>query len=321
MSPIFSVPSSIKETESLPTSDIDEGPTKKPTTRTRSTTRKRRAPSSDLDTFEPEEVLTKRPAAKRRAVANRAYVVIPNNSVKGKNNPGVSLSCLKPANKCLDSPKTTTLPTNNKGKARAIRRSTAVVEESDAPSESGLEYDEDPLFEESDDSGSEFVASDDEQDFVPEDDSEAEALMLDAAIRMSFETNRNVASSSATQLVSPNPEAVLRAAAAERRLNRANKGFDVDDYPMGGNDDAWSSDSESDIPLSGRSKNNSKNAKKGVQVHDTTKKKHMTLAELRKAKKADRRLFNSARSELKAEEKALRIELGRPLTYVSLFIG
>lgn len=178
------------------------------------------------------------------------------------------------------------------------------------------------MLEESDDSGSEFVASDNEQDVASEDDHEAEALMLDAAIRMSFETNRNVASSSATQIVSPNPAAVLRAAAAERRVTRANKDIDVDDYPMGGNDDAWSSDADSDLPLSKKGKKGpTKNGKKGVTVHDTTKKKHMTLAELRKAKKEDRRKFNTARKELKAEEQALRKELGRALTYVSIFIG
>ena len=306
VSPIFSTPVSIKETETPPTSDVDE-PTKKRTTRARSTTRRKRAPSSDLDASEPEEAPTKRPAAKRRAVANRAYVEIPYKLVKGKTHAGVSLSPLELPNRNLESSKAT----RNKGKGRA-----PVVEESDAQSEPGLEYDEDPLLEESDDSGSEFVDSDEDQDFAPEDNSEAEAFMLDAAIRMSFETSRNLASSSATQLVSVNPEAVLRAAAAERRLTRANKDIDVDDYQIP------PSDSESDEPLSAKSKNGTKkNAKKGVQVHDTTKKKHMTLAQLRKAKNEERRKNNEARRELKAGEKALRIELGRPLTYVSLFVG
>jgi DNA repair protein RAD16 len=215
--------------------------------------------------------------------------------------------------------KTTTLPTKDKGKGKTpARRPSPAVEES----ELGLEYDEDPLLEESDDSGSEFVASDvDKAEVAPEDDdSETEALMLDAAIRMSFETNRNgVASSSATQLVSPDPAAVLRATAAERRLNRANKNVDVDDYPMGDNGAYSSSDDESDVPLSKKKgKGVAKNAKKGVTVHDTSKTKHMTLAQLRKAKREERRKFNSARKELKTEEKALRIELGRPLTHVSL---
>lgn len=149
--------------------------------------------------------------------------------------------------------------------------------------------------------------------------------MLDAAIRMSFETSRNVASSSATQLISPNPAAVLRAAAAERRLNRANKDIDVDDHAMVEDDsDGWSG-SESDEPLSRKGKGKGKGAatkgRKGVTVHDTSRKKHMTLAQLRRAKKDERRQFNAARKELKAEERTLRRELGRPLTYVSLIIG
>lgn len=288
-------------------SDIDEEPTKKRATRarttnTRSTTSKKRAPSSDLDTSEPEEAPTKRPAAKRRTIANRAYVEIPSKSVKGKKQTGTTLFPNKNKNK-------------GKGKGRVPVRSSSPAEDDDAQLESGLEYDDDPFLEESDGSGSEFVVSDDEESGAG-DESEAEALMLDAAIRMSFETNRNVASSSATQLVSPNPAAVLRAAAAERRLNRANKDIDVDDYPIGGDDGASSSYSESDVPLSkSKGKGAPKNAKKSVAVYDTTKKKHMTLAQLRQAKREERRQSNAARKELKAEEKALRRELGRPLTY------
>jgi DNA repair protein RAD16 len=180
------------------------------------------------------------------------------------------------------------------------------VDDDEAQSELGLEFDRDLRVEESDDS---------ESDFVPEDDSEAEALMLDAAIRMSFETNCNVASSSATQLVSPNPDAVLRAAAAERRLTRAKKDVDVDDYPIGG-DDNLSSGDESDVPLNKKGKGAAKKGKKGVTVHATTK-KHMTLAELRAAKRKDRLGHEAGRKELKAAVKALRSKLGRRPTYVS----
>jgi DNA repair protein RAD16 len=209
--------------------------------------------------------------------------------------------------------------TRDKRKGKApVRGSSPAVEAEEAQSEPGLEFDEEQSVEESDDSGSDFVGSEVEAD-ASENDSEAEALMLDAAVRMSFETNRKAASSSATQLVSPNPAAVLRAAAAERRLTRANKDVDVDDYPMGGDDDNLSSDDESDVPLSKKGKGAAKKGKKGVTVHDTTKKKHMTLTELRHAKRADRREHNAEQKELKAAQRVLRAELGRQLTYVSHF--
>jgi len=305
VSPMFSAPGSTKGAESPPTSDTDEEPTKKRATRARSTLRRKRALSSDLDESEHEEAPTKRPAAKRRAVANRAYVEIPYKSAEGKKKAGVSLSYLHLATRHLADAKTTRISTRSKGKAPV--RSTSTVHDDEALSEPVLEFDEDPLIEESDGSGSEFVVS---------DESEAEAVMLDAAIRMSLETNRNTAGSSASKLLSPNPDAVLRAAAAERRLNRVN---DVDDYPMSNDDDASLSESEDDVPLSQKGKG-AKKSKKGVTVYDT-KKKHMTLAQMRKVKREERLQNNAERKALKAAERALRAELGRPLTYVSLSMG
>jgi hypothetical protein len=85
VSPIFSAPASTK--------DIDEEPiVNKLTTRARSTARKKRAASSDLDGSEPEDAPTKRPAAKRRALSNRAYVEIAFKSVKENKKAVVSLS-------------------------------------------------------------------------------------------------------------------------------------------------------------------------------------------------------------------------------------
>src|ERR1700733_5780107 len=120
VSPIFSTPASVKEIDSPPTSDIDQEPTKKPATRARLTTTKKRGLPSDIDASEPEDTPTKRPSAKRRAVTNRAYVEISKRPDKA----GVILPCSKLQSRNLEQFKTTTLPIKKKGKGKApVRRS------------------------------------------------------------------------------------------------------------------------------------------------------------------------------------------------------
>ncbi|KAG6830955.1 hypothetical protein H0H92_013666 [Tricholoma furcatifolium] len=299
-SPMFSAQASAAPSETPATSDNEET-SKKPKTRTRGTTRKRAA-SSELDNSEPESVSVKRPPLKRRAVSSpTCYVEVPQ-TVKGK---GRSKASVPPP----------TARRNNKGKGRAA--STADDEDIDMASDDSLDYKE---IDESDDSGSEFVVSEpeDEGAFIASD-SEEEAVMLAAATEMSLQTalsQKNVASGSSSR----NPRhngAALAAAAAERRLARANKDVDVDDYMSDDHFDSddFGSDSESDAPLSRKGKGKAKAAAPVQSVIPSAPHKHMTLAQLKKQKREERRKANEWRKEIKIEEKRLMRELGRRLTY------
>ncbi|KAF7307768.1 ATP-dependent helicase rhp16 [Mycena kentingensis (nom. inval.)] len=229
-------------------------------------------------------------------------------------------------------------PTKNKGKGKAK----APTSDSESPRD-------DAEFEESDDSGSEFIASDDNepvQNFADSDDEnddgDDDAVMLDAAIHMSLQARTGLASSSSNKLVSPNPQAVLRARAAEARLAAAKKGkADIVD------DSAMLVDSDDDVPLRKRRGKNAKNTKpsknsdldfddelsaitsdegevfvpegkgKGKAKTATIKAraKTMTVSEMRRQKKEERLARRLAARENIVEERALRKKLGRKLTY------
>ncbi|CAK5264719.1 unnamed protein product [Mycena citricolor] len=183
-------------------------------------------------------------------------------------------------------------PAKGKGKARAARSPSPI---DDNISEVALEYDEAAEIEESEDSGSEFIVSDIESvgnalqsegdaDENPDEDDE---IMLDAAIRISLQAN-NTASSSSSRLISANPAAILRAAAAEARLTRSQQGVSdvVDDSAM-----------DVDEKRKGKKKATARSSPK-----------RMTLKEMRAARRISKR-------ENLAEERALRKELGRRLTH------
>ncbi|GLB33300.1 putative SNF2 family N-terminal domain containing protein [Lyophyllum shimeji] len=303
-SPIFSAQASVVASETPATSDNEA--TEK--TQRASSTRgrgKKRAASSEIDDSEPETASVKRPAAKRRAV----YVEVPSFSsvakVKGK-------------------AKATSSVPQRKGKGKAPVVPTPCISDDDEEmvSEPGLEYDEDQMLDESEDSGSEFEVSEEDEDAFAASDSEEEAFMLSAAAEMSLQTSRPngaiAGSSSSSQRGARNSAAALRAAAAERRLTRRNKDIDVDDYVAGASDDelAESSGSESDVPLSRKGKGVAKKSKTAAPApKPMARKKHMTLAELRKEKREQRRQGNAWKKENKAEEQRLVRELGRRLTY------
>lgn len=201
-------------------------------------------------------------------------------------------------------------PVRSKGKGKAP------VTDLEEPA-SELEYDEDPFIEESDDSGSEFMESEEEKAEEP-DSEEDEALMLSVAVQSSLETaRRNAPSSSSARVTSVNPAAILRAAAAERRLALANAAveIDVNDYPM--TDDDPMSGSDADVPLFKPVKGKKANKKKQAEVRDTSKPKHMTMAQLRKQKREARQRAKLEQNQYKAEENALKKKLGRKLTNVS----
>jgi DNA repair protein RAD16 len=206
-------------------------------------------------------------------------------------------------------------------------------------SEIELEYDENASIEESDTSGSEFQASEDDEeaeddeeeyvvkprkfphkrnplvvdeDFLGSDDDE---IMLDAAIHESLQTaclDNGVGSSSRPSAPS-NSAAAVRAAAAERRLARANQAIDVDDAAFLIESDAENSSDEETF-----SKAKAKAPKNSATVHDTTSTKFMSISQRRKLNREQRRLGAAARRGNRKEELAMVKLLGRKLTYVRL---
>jgi DNA repair protein RAD16 len=214
-------------------------------------------------------------------------------------------------------------------------------------SEIEIEYDENASVEESDDSGSEFEASEDsgseleyvvksrksprkrslpvtDEDFLVDDESSDE-VMLDAAIQASLQTAhldqaaRNGVGSS-RQSVSSYPAAALRAAAAERRLARANQAVDVDDdaaFILEYESDALSS-SEEEALSKAKSKGKGKAPNKSATVYDTTSTKFMSISERRRFNRERRKLTSASKKENRKEELKMVKLLGRPLTYVRL---
>ncbi|KAJ7047850.1 SNF2 family N-terminal domain-containing protein [Mycena alexandri] len=292
-SPAFSTVSSAAH-ETPPTSD-DELPlvvTKPKAASSKDKTTLKKAQESPSDTS---------PVPKRRASGRKVYVQIE------------------------------TLPSPRGGKAKA-EASPVGKAPARAPVEddaTGLEYDEDAALLESDDSGSEFEASSDEDEPMPShDDLEADdvedEIMLDAAIRLSLQ-RPNVGSSSSSKLVSANPDAVLRARAAEARFAAAKRGVDdvVDDSQMLVDDDLESRESDlstppdsgDDEPLAEGSASCTKAAGKKKTTVRSAPKKPTTLKELRKRRREARQAAQLARRPYHLEEQALRKELGRKLTY------
>lgn len=314
------------------TSDNDEG-LKESNSKSRRNTRSKRRAEVDIIPADSDEGFSPGPATKRRVVARNVFVEIPvykRAQERRKARASLTNSCFISLRSSKAIPQALTFPPKDKGKgkARAPQGSSPDTEEVQIASDYGLDYDETaPVVDESDGSGSEFVASEDEA--VPEDEDEDEdeadeELMVDAAVRMSLQManmSSNLAGSSSTQLAAPSIAAVLRAAAAERRLARGNKGVDVDDshMDMDDGDDIDASSSESDDePLVKRGKGKGKalagKASRKVTLRDTSIPTHMTM---RNWKKEQRRLLSAARRQNKKEELALMKELGRRLTHVS----
>ncbi|EIM85522.1 uncharacterized protein STEHIDRAFT_59279 [Stereum hirsutum FP-91666 SS1] len=147
--------------------------------------------------------------------------------------------------------------------------------------------------------------------------------MLGAAIQESIRTARNetagvssagAGSSSKPRLSGP---AARAAAAAERRLGLA-RSESVEDFTsaFGAEDDEVLEISD-DEPLATKTKAKGKSKAKGkeAKVADTSKPKVMTLAEQKRLRSEARAKARLERNSTKAEEKALKAKLGRPLTY------
>lgn len=201
--------------------------------------------------------------------------------------------------------------------------------------------------EESGDSGSAFELSemeqddDDEQDFeeiivqprksprklngiITDDEdesdaSDAEALMLRAAMQISKRTAALEASGNAgpsTGTLEVDSPSALRAAAAERRLAKSKAlegGYMLPSDEGEFDDEAASSEEE---PLAkGKAKGKGKAKAKAKASAPKKKAKQMTIAELKKQRREERKLRRLERRGDKAEEVELRRTLGRRLTY------
>ncbi|KAF9449564.1 hypothetical protein P691DRAFT_812231 [Macrolepiota fuliginosa MF-IS2] len=149
--------------------------------------------------------------------------------------------------------------------------------------------------------------------------------MVDAAVRLSLQTAASFgASTSSGRISAPNTDAVLRAAAAERRLARNGRAFAraLLEATNEGNEDQ---DEDNDASYSGSqsvlsSSDSESEEEPLVDVTTTKKKKSVTvrsraqfssLAELKKQGKQTPDL----KKALKKEERALALKLGRRLTH------
>jgi DNA repair protein RAD16 len=189
-----------------------------------------------------------------------------------------------------------------KGKARAREPPPAAAESASDGSLSG----EEPICEESDGSGSEFVVSD-----------EDEEIMLDAAVRMSLQTSRLEAQNGASSSAVPNIELSLdvarRAAAAELMVAQNHGVSDSNGFHMMADSDlelAFSDESSDSVRRRGKGKGKGKAKSKSKSKIDV------------KAVRAamGRGLSNASelkeRKALKYEEMVMSSKLCRKLTHV-----
>ncbi|KAG9219471.1 hypothetical protein CCMSSC00406_0005365 [Pleurotus cornucopiae] len=283
--PVFSATTSVPET---PATSNDEETEVKTVPVTRS---KRRARSED-DDIDGELALPKRPT-KRRAIS-QVFVEIPS-VVRAK----------------------------GKGKARAVSPPSD-NDDDELVSEHGLEFEEQSFSS----SGSEFEDSDDEDDkpsgtrpstrrtprkdedqeaLFELEESDAEELMLRAAIVRSLGGARSGEGSSSKNA------AALCAAAAERRIARANLQDNIE-FELN-SDDLDESASESESEEEPLSKGKGKAKATSAKVNDTSRKKKMTLAQLRAERREQARIKRLEKKANWKEERDLIRKLGRKLTH------
>ncbi len=149
-----------------------------------------------------------------------------------------------------------------------------------------------------------------------EDNSEDEEIMVDAAVRLSLQAAvPNGAGASSGLTSGPSRAALIRAAAAEKRLARNNKLLNQisEDIDNEDDDDYSDSDSQSITSISDKESEEeplSKKEKKKAKVR--SKAVISSLGDLRQHKKRELELKRA----LKKEERALAAKLGRRLTPV-----
>ncbi|TFK88380.1 hypothetical protein K466DRAFT_520961 [Polyporus arcularius HHB13444] len=289
VSPMFSAGASTRSTPDTSVIDDDDDTVLKQgisTIKSKVIKKRVREESSEEESEEPKT----RGGVKRRVVQQNAYVEI------------VS--------------KKTTKKSTSATAVVSTRRSTRAA----AAASSLVESESEPEFVESDASGSEFDPADDaESDFGDDLDEEDEEFMVDAAVRQSLSTvreeqdraaGRSSAGAGSSKPRPPaNKAAAMRAAAAERRLaQQQDKGIDSDSE-IEFLSDLEAEESE-DEPLS---KGKGKQAQKSTKF--TAKSKTMTLQELKKLSKEERKMDRLRRRGVAKEEAEMRAKLGRKLTY------
>ncbi|EIW62201.1 uncharacterized protein TRAVEDRAFT_144646 [Trametes versicolor FP-101664 SS1] len=295
VSPVFSTGVSLRTTPE--TSNIDEEedelilPDKKQAKKVNTRVSKKRAREDPVD--EEDEELEQARASKRRITQQAVYVEIA-------------------------TVKATQGSQSNSTPSRAVRARKASIIQDDASSS------EDDIVE-SDDSGSEFDPEGDaaESDLADELDDDDEEVLLYDATQQSLQTARedreraagltSAGAGSSKARPPANKAAALRAAAAERRRAQ-DESSDVIDLTT--EPEALLSESESDEEPLSKGKGKGKAKGKGKQVaKPLPQKKSMTIAELKKLKKEERKQARERRYVTAVEEAALRKELGRRLTY------
>ncbi|KAI0750681.1 SNF2 family N-terminal domain-containing protein [Daedaleopsis nitida] len=294
VSPVFSARASTRSTPD--TSVVDENDTvlkhnvkqNVPKTRVAATRKRVRQESSDEEQPQP---VTKR-GAKRRMVQQTAYVEI------------VTKKTTKKAAKSDETIRGSTR------RSSRVAAASAVVE---------ADSDSEPLFESSD-SGSEFDPVDSDSDFAGDMDEEDEEVMVDAAVRQSLQNARqeqdraagltSAGASSSKSRGPTNKAAAVRAAAAERRLAQQQDRVSDPETDLEWLSDTGDEKESDEEPLSnGKGKQAAKPKKSAVQS------KPMTLQEMKKKNKEERKMERLRRRGIANEEAELRQKLGRKLTH------
>ncbi|KAJ2923513.1 hypothetical protein H1R20_g13580, partial [Candolleomyces eurysporus] len=269
------------------------------------------ASSDDEDDVKIEEIAaTTTRASKRRVSSNRAYVEIATTEAKRTQKTSARGKAAATVTKVQAAAKG-----KGKGKAKAVEPPSS----EDEPEGSEDEEMDNASIEESEASGSEFEASEDDNDsFEEEDEEETEEIMLAAAVRESFQSANNPRNGESSSSSSRQSAAALRAAAVERRLTRRLKGqgVDVDDYQMDVDEDDEESASESDVSSEEEPLSKRQSAKKGKGKGKAPVKKEtkvMTMTELLKISREEKKQALSAKSARRKQQRELARKLGRPL--------
>ncbi|KAL0949077.1 hypothetical protein HGRIS_009172 [Hohenbuehelia grisea] len=321
VSPIFSSRASIVS-ETPSTSDYGAEALATSSMKTRGTKRGARSVSPEESV---EDSAPKR-ASKRRVVSQTMYVEITQTPKKGNKGKGRAAT-----------PRSATA----KGRGKAVAKPPPGSVEEISGSEAGIEFDEKASIYDSEDSGSDFQESDfsegdaplreiarstrnsPRKQAVPESDiedfeevaSEAEDLMLRAAVELSLDSvNAGEGSSSKPRGTARSAMAARAAAAAERRLSRTKQAI-VDDDEFALEYVSDEEDADESLDEETFSQKRGKIVPKKASVADTSRPKSMTVAQLRRLKREERQSKLQDKRANRKEEQALMRVLGRKLTH------
>ena len=149
-----------------------------------------------------------------------------------------------------------------------------------------------------------------------EEEADLEAAIMASRVTASGHINGPTSDSGPSSKSSRITAAALRAFAAEKRLRQENSIDDRNAFSVVDLASFPSSDEEI-APTKGKSRAK-KGTKSKVTPINTPDTKHMTLAEMRRARREAKIALRMQYAPLKHEEMLLRRELGRKLTYVSV---